>query len=104
MNARDDDSIETELLASQAVVAVFRRLMRIRIATQDGHQKRMTLDSLRAAFQEELSGHISQVLVDGVLSPEGARFRAAFSKLQDHFMTEVASGLTAEEMQRLDPL
>jgi hypothetical protein len=57
----------------------------------------MTLDTLRAEFQSGLAAHASQVLKDGVMSPEGVMFRDAFNRLQDDLISEVSSGLTAAE-------
>lgn len=100
-----DPSLEVtmQLLAQQAVIAVFSRLMRIRIATQEGHQRLMTLAILENEFAEALRGHESQVLVDHQLTERGTLFRDSFQALSSGLMHDVAQGLTESEKLELRP-
>lgn len=86
-----------QLKAQQAVIAVFTRLMRIRIATQGTHQRAMSLAILENEFAEALRDHESQILVDDHLTERGILFRDSFHTLSRDLMKEVASGLTENE-------
>jgi hypothetical protein len=92
-----------QLIAQQAVIDVFSRLMRIRIATQDGHQRLMTLAILENEFSEALRVHESQVLVDHQLTERGALFRDSFQSLSSGLMHDMAQGLTESEKRQLCP-
>lgn len=92
--------MDMQILTQQAVIAVFARLMRIRIATQGTHQRAMSLAILENEFAEALSSHESQILVDEKLTERGILFRDTFQSMSDGLMKEVASGLTeSEELQ-----
>lgn len=96
-----DLSAEMRLMAQTTIIAVFARLMRIRIATQHGRQRDMTLDLLKSEFEEALLGHESQVLVDDKLSERGHLFKSTFLELTTDLMIEVGRGLTDDEKSKL---
>jgi hypothetical protein len=92
---------DAKLHALEAVIAVYTRLMRIRIATQQGPQRLMTLSSLEHELDVELGGHPTQQLVDNVLSSDGIRFRDAYTAISTDLMSKVGEGVTAAERVRL---